>query len=1741
MAILTRGLLNSTALTNVGLVTGLALASGSAMALPQNGQVVGGSASIVQSSPSQLTINQSSSNAVINWQSFSIGKNEGTTFNQPNSGSIAFNRVTGTDASNIQGSLKANGTVVLVNPNGTLFTNTARVDAGGLIVSTAGFTNANAMAGKMVFDQAGQANAKITNAGTITAEQGGLVALVAPNVANSGVINAKLGKVALASGDKWAVDLYGDKLVQFAVDDTVSGKIDQSGIITANTAATGGYAVQMTVNDAKGVVGNAINMGGVINATSVSTSGGDILLEGGNAGTNVTGQINSNGGKVVVSGADVTLAGANINATGTAGGGLVDIGTGDGVLANNVTVGAKASITSNGGVNGNGGDVTVKSSGSTVYAGSITSQGGTSSGHGGNVTTDGNTLNVDGATVDTSAPAGNAGDWNLVATNVNVTAGMAKSIDSALAKGNVDVASGEGQSNDITVSSNINWNSGNTLTLESYQDIGVNAKIKNAGTGNIVLRADDEGTDVGSVTFGTAGSAITNGQVGIYYDPIHGYTQPVTYTAAQAHGAQGTTAYMLVNNFADLTNVNENLGGTYALGKTINFVTADGQSTPIGNPNQAFTGLFDGFGGIATYTINNLWFHGSSEYGVVDIGVFGNNAGTIRNVTANDVNFAGLDNTGGLVGYNSGILLNDHANGLVHGYDVLGTTSNSTGGLVGFNAPTGYIKNGSAAGTVSIEANSDFAGGFVGTNEGTILDSAFTGTVDAGCNEVGGFVGGNYGLISGSTAAAKVINGGGGQIGGFAGLNGSTTIGGIGIISEAKGLTNLAILGTTLTGRLLNNSAKAGSVYSADNNVQVGGFVGVNENGAVISGGTATGNVYVGDNTTEAGGFAGANLNGATIKDSSTNTTMTIGSNDTDVGGFVGLNSGVITGDTVGVNDPSFGSNDTNIGGFAGYNSGTINGAISSAAVTGQNNDTNIGGLVGYNIGTVTNSMSTGNVTLADYAVNVGGLIGYNSGVLSGNTIGGDNGAGVGGPVPAACDCTDLGPLPPQSPSSAVNVGNYATNIGGYVGQDAAGSIAGVSVSNSVRTGNYAQNVGGLVGFSNKADLANDTVKANVYTGEYSRSVGGFVGLNSGTIESAGITGLVRVSGDTEYAGGVIGANYGTVIDSHFDSGSMVAGCDEIGGFVGGNFGTVSNSSFSGVVINNGGYQTGGFAGQNNGLLASDVVTNGDVDLCGVTQAGGFVGYNSGTGTITNGFATVTLTDTPGVTDQGGFAGKNDGVISNSFTDANVTIGSASNYIGGFVGVNSGFLTNDSAAGTVNASNNSMGVGGFAGRNDRSITNSTTTAEVNTTDFETNVGGYAGVNNGTITGGIDTNNVTVGKSAQSVGGFAGRNTGLISEAANQGFTGTVTVGSGATAVGGLVGYNIGRVNGGTVHSPVTVGDNAFYVGGDIGWNDAGGTVSGVFYDGQVLAGNNATAVGGVVGLNGSDPSNGRGDFGTVAAAILSGSAEGGVTVGTNSFAIGGLVGWNSAWTANNSMSGTVYFGEVSDGYDPVLAGNNVTSQGVVYGGDGTTYIHNANQIGCDERAGGNCFGVAGQEALTINAEPDANTAGDTLYYLTGFAPGNPNELTGANVLESHDVQAQVINGDFTLMPDPNNPGFFIVSVGPSFGLNPANRNANLDYTVKFAYTPSVPPTVKPVTPVTPTTTGNPNPLPQVITPVTPFVAASQGNLEPLIPTSLTGVLNQANQTDCIKVNLEVRGVQSDSPIDCSQPLQVNGF
>ena len=214
-------------------------------ARPTGGQVVAGQASIAQTQ-ARTTVTQVSQRAAVDWKSFDVGSAHTVQFAQPGVSAVTLNRVIGPNPSEIAGRIEANGQVVIVNQAGVLFHKGAQIDTAGLVATASGISTGNFMAGKMVFDQKANPGAKVENRGTITIRDRGLAALVAPQVANSGVIRATMGTVMLAGAEAHTLDLYGDGMVAINVTRQVHAAPDGTKALVTNTGtieARGGGVV----------------------------------------------------------------------------------------------------------------------------------------------------------------------------------------------------------------------------------------------------------------------------------------------------------------------------------------------------------------------------------------------------------------------------------------------------------------------------------------------------------------------------------------------------------------------------------------------------------------------------------------------------------------------------------------------------------------------------------------------------------------------------------------------------------------------------------------------------------------------------------------------------------------------------------------------------------------------------------------------------------------------------------------------------------------------------------------------------------------------------------------------------------------------------------------------------------------------------------------------------------------------------------------------------------------------------------------------------------------------------------------------------------------------------------------------------------------------------------------------------------------------------------------------------------
>ncbi|MFP3871946.1 MAG: GLUG motif-containing protein, partial [Candidatus Natronoplasma sp.] len=246
-----------------------------------------------------------------------------------------------------------------------------------------------------------------------------------------------------------------------------------------------------------------------------------------------------------------------------------------------------------------------------------------------------------------------------------------------------------------------------------------------------------------------------------------------------------------IYDWYDLDEVRSDLNGDYVLMNDLgenttgydDLVDTEDGWEPIGewdsDKDVGFNGTFDGNG----HEIRDLYINRTGEYYVA---LFGGteNRSEITDAGVVDADVSGNWYVGGLVGQNSGTVINSYATGTVTG------SENLVGGLVGSNS--GTVSDSHATGTVT--GSGEYIGGLVGRNGGTVENSYATGDV-SGSRSVGGLLGENSGTVSNSYNTGDV--------------SGSRSVGGL--LGENSGF--------------VNNSYNTGDVSGSRS---VGGLVGWN-------------------------------------------------------------------------------------------------------------------------------------------------------------------------------------------------------------------------------------------------------------------------------------------------------------------------------------------------------------------------------------------------------------------------------------------------------------------------------------------------------------------------------------------------------------------------------------------------------------------------------------------------------------------------------------------------------------------------------------------------------------------------------------------------------------------------------------------------------------------------------------------------------------------------------------------------
>ena len=264
-----------------------------------------------------VTVKQTADKAILNWETFNIGQHTTLQFDQLANWSV-LNRINDPLArpSQIQGQIKADGTVMLVNRNGIVFSGSSQVDTRSLVAAAVGMSDAQfrkGIYGEVVGaapvptlandllvaassykhaqaegDVAVEMGARIATRtpGSVT-QGGGYVLLAGRKVDNAGEISTPSGQATLAAGDAFVIrkgvgsdsnqdaSTRGNEVVPVFSDASLAGAVRNAGLVSAM-----GGDVTLT--------GKQVGQQGVLLSSTSVTARGTLHLEAAGSDGKVT-------------------------------------------------------------------------------------------------------------------------------------------------------------------------------------------------------------------------------------------------------------------------------------------------------------------------------------------------------------------------------------------------------------------------------------------------------------------------------------------------------------------------------------------------------------------------------------------------------------------------------------------------------------------------------------------------------------------------------------------------------------------------------------------------------------------------------------------------------------------------------------------------------------------------------------------------------------------------------------------------------------------------------------------------------------------------------------------------------------------------------------------------------------------------------------------------------------------------------------------------------------------------------------------------------------------------------------------------------------------------------------------------------------------------------------------------------------------------------------------------------------
>ncbi|MEL6453423.1 MAG: CHAT domain-containing protein [Cyanobacteria bacterium J06623_5] len=467
------------------------------------------------------------------FESFSLEAGEEAHFITQPAVQNVLARVTGGLPSVLNGLLQLSGdsgpNLFLLNPAGVLFGAEARLNLpGNFTVTTAdavgfsqGWFNAvgendySALLGEPTGEFVFLSNhpGSIVNEGTLSLNADTALTLIGGSVVNTGSLTAPSGLLTLAAlpdGQGVRLSQAGSLLsLELSVlsPDEAAGinvpswtPLDLPALLTMSTA----QSASALMVEADGSVQLTTQTG---QTTQIDRQPGSTVISGA-VSVEAVGE-DAVGGEIAVVGDRITLLGASLSASGTAGGGTIRIG-GDYRGANTLPharhtwVNANSVLSADAHHRGDGGQVIIWAEDTTQFLGDITAAGGLLDGDGGSVEVSGKSRLRFQGTVDTRSENGNVGSLLLDPENITITSTFSAPHDSEVLDGSIFASDG-GSDSFIISEYTLEFLSGNTdVTLEASNDITIQDLDDNVldflgGSSALTIKADADGDGAGGV------------------------------------------------------------------------------------------------------------------------------------------------------------------------------------------------------------------------------------------------------------------------------------------------------------------------------------------------------------------------------------------------------------------------------------------------------------------------------------------------------------------------------------------------------------------------------------------------------------------------------------------------------------------------------------------------------------------------------------------------------------------------------------------------------------------------------------------------------------------------------------------------------------------------------------------------------------------------------------------------------------------------------------------------------------------------------------------------------------------------------------------------------------------------------------------------------------------------------------------------------------------------------------------